>query len=106
MKSLCLNVELEGHDMQPISEDEGVVEKKDDDSDQALFDAIAADAKLSEEESDKALDDIAAELGELMGEVERNDNEGASLLDDETDGSVGADANTEENELIGDGEEL
>ena len=73
MKSLCLNVELEGHDMQPISEDEGVVEKKDDDSDQALFDAIAADAKLSEEESDKALDDIAAELGELMGDSSNDD---------------------------------
>ena len=57
----------------PISEDEGVVEKKDDDSDQALFDAIAADAKLSEEESDKALDDIAAELGELMGDSSNDD---------------------------------
>ena len=73
MKSLCLNVELEGHDMQPISEDEGVVEKKDDDSDQALLDAIAADAKLSEEESDKALEDIAAELGELMGDSSNDD---------------------------------
>ena len=57
----------------PISEDEGVVEKKDDDSDQALFDAIAADAKLSEEESDKALDDIAAALGELMGDSSNDD---------------------------------
>ena len=73
MKSLCLNIELEGHDMQPISEDEGVVEKRDDDSDQALFDAIAADAKLTEEESDKALDDIAAELGELMGDSSNDD---------------------------------
>ena len=69
MKSLCLNIELEGHDMQPISEDEGVKAKpEDNDSDQELFDAIAADAKLTEEESDKALDDIAAELGELMGD--------------------------------------
>ncbi len=69
MKSLCLNIELEGHDMQPISEDEGVKQKpEDNDSDQELFDAIAADAKLTEEESDKALDDIAAELGELMGD--------------------------------------
>ena len=69
MKSLCLNIELEGHDMQPISEDEGVKQKpEDNDSDQELFAAIAADAKLTEEESDKALDDIAAELGELMGD--------------------------------------
>ena len=69
MKSLCLNIELEGHDMQPISEDEGVKAKpEDNDSDQELLDAIAADAKLTEEESDKALDDIAAELGELMGD--------------------------------------
>ena len=69
MKSLCLNIELEGHDMQPISEDEGVTVKPEEkDSDQELFDAIAADAKLTEEESDKALDDIAAELGELMGD--------------------------------------
>ena len=73
MKSLCLNIELEGHDMQPISEDEGVTEKPAEDSDQALFDAIAADAKLTEEESDKALDDIAAGLGELMGDASNDD---------------------------------
>ncbi len=74
MKSLCLNIELEGHDMQPISEDEGVKQKpEDNDSDQELFAAIAADAKLTEEESDKALDDIAAELGELMGDSSNDD---------------------------------
>ncbi len=104
MKSLCLNVELEGHNHKAVSEDVGVEGQED--SDQALYEALAADARKTDEDATSALDSIAAELGELMGEVERNDNEGASLLDDETDGSVGADANTEENELIGDGEEL
>ena len=67
MKSLCLNVELEGHAMQKLSEDH--VEGGD--SDQALLEALAADARKTEEESSSAIDDIAAELGELMSDVSR-----------------------------------
>ncbi len=67
MKSLCLNVELEGHAMQKLSEDH--VEGGD--ADQALFEALADDARKTEEESSSAIDDIAAELGELMSDVSR-----------------------------------
>ena len=53
-------------------------------ADQALFEAMADDAKKTEDESMSALDDIAAELGELMG-----------------DANIGG----TENDLIGEGEE-
>ncbi len=80
MKSLCLNIELEGRGNQTISEDEvGEV-----DADQALFEALAADARKTEDETSSAIDDIAAELGELMSDVSRE---------------------TEENVLLGEGEE-
>ncbi len=64
MKSLCLNIELEGNS-QTLSED--AVEELD--VDQALFEALAADARKTEEETSSAIDDIAAELGELMNGV-------------------------------------
>lgn len=66
MKSLCLNIELEGHDMQPISEDE--IDGADEDS--ALYAAIAADAKKTEDEEANAIDTLAAELGDLMSGLE------------------------------------
>ncbi len=74
MKSLCLNVELEGHDHQTIDvthDPELDNVKADDDS--ALYNAIAADARKTEDEDASALDSIAAELGELMGETKEND---------------------------------
>ena len=82
MKSLCLNVELEGHDHQTI--DVTVESEGQEDGDRALFEAIAADARKTEEDAANALDDIAAELGELMGDI--SDDIGT-------------------NDLIGDGEE-
>lgn len=66
MKSLCLNIELEGHDMQPISEDE--IDGADEDS--ALYAALAADAKKTEDEEANAIDTLAAELGDLMSGLE------------------------------------
>ena len=73
MKSLCLNVELEGHENEAIDINEAE-ERADDeenseqDEDQALYEAMAADARKTEEEDESsALDSIAAELGELMG---------------------------------------
>ena len=83
MKSLCLNVELEGHDHDAISEDAGAEGQED--ADRALYEALAADARKTEEDAANALDSIAAELGELMGESELND--------------------TDTNDLIGEGEE-
>ena len=70
MKSLCLNIELEGHDMQPISEDE--IDAMDDD--QALYAALAADAKKTEDEEANAIDTLAAELGDLMSGLESDLN--------------------------------
>ena len=70
MKSLCLNVELEGHDMQPISEDE----IEDYSADQALYAALAADAKKTEDEEANAIDALAAELGDLMRGLESDLN--------------------------------
>ena len=66
MKSLCLNIELKGHDMQSISEDE--IDGADEDS--ALYAAIAADAKKTEDEEANAIDTLAAELGDLMSGLE------------------------------------
>ena len=82
MKSLCLNVELEGHDHQAIDVTREIDGQED--ADRALFEAIAADARKTEEDdAANALDNIAAELGELMG-----------------------DTTNETNDLIGEGEEL
>ncbi len=78
MKSLCLNIELEGHEVP--SEDAG----DELDVDQALYEALAADARKTEDETASAIDDIAAELGELMSDVSTD---------------------TDINELIGEGEE-
>ena len=63
MKSLCLNVELIGHEheaVEPFGEEE--------DEDQALYEAIAADARKTEEEdAASAIEDLAAQLGSIMG---------------------------------------
>ena len=82
MRSLCLNVELEGHDMKPVDMDADI----DEDEDSALYQALASDAaKTEKEEEDDVLESIAAELGDLIG--------GLGSLE------------TSENELIGEGEE-
>ncbi len=69
MKSLCLNIELEGHG-------EPVVDEDDDDVavDQALYEALAADSRGQQDETASAIDDIAAELGDLMSDFNRNDD--------------------------------
>ncbi len=78
MKSLCLNIELEGHEVPSEDADDEL------DVDQALYEALAADARKTEDETASAIDDIAAELGELMSDVSTD---------------------TDINELIGEGEE-
>ena len=76
MKSLCLNVELEGHDHQTIdvTHDPDLDDVKKDNADQALFNAIAEDARKTEADDASALDSIAAELGELMADTKQDDN--------------------------------
>ncbi len=76
MKSLCLNVELEGHDHQTIDvthdPELDITRDKDEES---LMDALAADARKTEEDDANALDSIAAELGELMGGAQDDIND-------------------------------
>ncbi len=84
MKSLCLNVQLEGHnnnviDVSETHEDEqGVADKE-------MLSAMAEDSKKTDKDETDALDDLAAELGDI--------------LDDGKDDSNGT------NDLIGKGEE-
>ena len=68
MKSLCLNVELEGHDHQIID----VTREYEEDAkrpDESPLDALAhaASEQKKADEGNDALASIAAELGELMG---------------------------------------
>ena len=77
MKSLCLNVELEGHDHQTIdvTHDPDLDGVKRDNADTALYNAIADDARKTEAEEAGALDDIAAELGELMADIKQEEDD-------------------------------
>ncbi len=77
MKSLCLNVELEGHDHQTIdvTHDPDLDDVKHDNADTALYNAIADDARKTEAEEAGALDDIAAELGELMADTKQEEDD-------------------------------
>ena len=63
MKSLCLDVELEGHDGTPIGE---IDEDGEENADQALYEALASEAAKTEGDDEGALAVIAAELGDLM----------------------------------------
>ena len=77
MKSLCLNVELEGHDHQTIdvTHDPDLDDVKRDNADTALYNAIADDERETEAEEAGALDDIAAELGELMADTKQEEDD-------------------------------
>ncbi len=77
MKSLCLNVELEGHDHQTIdvTHDPDLDDVKKPNADQALYNAIADDARKTEADDASALDDIAASLGELMADNKEDNND-------------------------------
>ncbi len=77
MKSLCLNVELEGHDHQTIdvTHDPDLDDVPRDNADTALYNAIADDARKTEAEEAGALDDIAAELGELMADTKQEEDD-------------------------------
>ena len=70
MKSLCLNVELEGHGSKAVDIE---IDPDQDDDDSALYQAIADDARKTEDDDASALDDIAAGLEELIGGATDND---------------------------------
>ena len=75
MKSLCLNVELEGHDHQTIDVTHDPELDNNREDDESLMDAIAADAKKSTDEGETALDDLSAELSELIGGIDSTEND-------------------------------
>ena len=81
MQALCLNVELKGEG-KDLFEAQG---RHEDGDDQQILDTLTADAKKAEKEEESAIDDIAAGLDELMGDL----NIGNAV-----------------NDLIGEGEEL
>ena len=82
MKSLCLNVELEGHGSKAVDIE---TEPEDEDGDSALYQAMAADAAKTEDESTSALDDIAAGLEELIGGTATDDEQINTLIGEEGD---------------------
>ncbi len=96
MKSLCLNVELEGDDHRTIDVTREV-EAEEENADTRVLAAMQEDAKKTEEDdAATALDSIAAELGDLMKDLEgfeRPSDAGIDVLDADV------------NELIGNGEE-
>ena len=81
MQALCLNVELKGEG-KDLFEAQG---RHEDGDDQQILDTLTADTKKAEKEEESAIDDIAAGLDELMGDL-----------------NIGNDVN----DLIGEGEEL
>ncbi|MEG1196765.1 MAG: DNA-directed RNA polymerase subunit beta [Raoultibacter sp.] len=84
MKSLCLNVELEGHEHQMIDVTNSYNNEPDEGKD--AIDVLMGQAAKTEAEEGDALADIAAELGELMSEGSQDTTETT-------------------NDLIGDGKE-
>ncbi len=93
MKSLCLNVELEGQE-QAIRDIEDSHEVHDN-ADTALFAAIQADAKKTEKETEDALADIALGIDDLLSEVREGSSE-TDLIGGSIDTLIG-----DPNELIG-----
>lgn len=83
MKSLCLNVQLEGVDNQIIDVSE--THEEEDDKSTSTLAALAEEAKKTEDEEADALSSIAASLSDLLDEDLKDGND--------------------ENELIGGGEE-
>lgn len=111
MKSLCLNVELEGEDNQVIDVTQERDEDKDGDS--ALLAAMQADAKKTEEDdAANALENIASELGDLMGGVTDTLGDANELIGSGAPGDLIGGSSDEEliggsspSDLIGEGEE-
>ena len=81
MQALCLNVELLGEGKDRFE----AQAHRQESADQQILDTLTADAKKADKEEESAIDDIAAGLDELMGEL-----------------NIGNDAS----DLIGEGEEL
>ncbi len=110
MKSLCLNVELEGKG--------GLVDANmdvdEDDFDRALYEALDEDARAADQDEADSLSDIAAELGDLLADIERETGDtliGEPLTDTTSEikkapvSGSSADALDELADLLGQGEE-
>ena len=108
MKSLCLNVELEGQGGTVdanMDVDEG-------DEDRAIYETFGPGAKAAEAEEENSLNDIAAELGELLSGIDQDDTGDlfdAGIEDAAKDSKEDAPVNTEAlddlADMLGQGEE-
>ena len=104
MKSLCLNVELEGEDHQMHDISEG--SEDDHDGDSALLAALRADALKTEAEAKDSLKDIALELGDLISDVSGMTTDSSELIGGGIDDLIGGASDLigggdDEEELIG-----
>jgi DNA-directed RNA polymerase subunit beta len=111
MKSLCLNVELEGegHDVIDITKERGF-----DDSENLLLGSPQSSAKGSGDQSRNRLKDIELELGDLMSDMiekessTKNDSLVGGAIDSKTELNQAEDnvlLDDVENEPLGSGEE-
>jgi len=78
MKSLCLNVQLEGADNQIIDVSES--HEENDGKRIDLLSSMTSDAKKTEQEENDALDSIAAELSDLLSEDLKDGNDDNELI--------------------------
>lgn len=77
MRSLCLNVELEGHNREVLDVIESHPERTNDDN---VLAGLVEDAQKTEREDDDMIGDIAAELSNLISDDLKDGNDGNDLI--------------------------
>jgi len=77
MKSLCLNVELEGHNNEVLDVSET---HEPESAGKHVYDAMEADAKKTEEDEDSALDSLVAALDGLISDDLKDSDNGNDLI--------------------------
>ena len=77
MRSLCLNVELEGHNREVLDVIESRPERTNDDN---VLAGLVEDAQKTEREDDDMIGDIAAELSNLISDDLKDGNDGNDLI--------------------------
>ena len=72
MRSLCLNVELEGDDEQAIDMTSDPAFDESDEEDKGILGMLVEDAAKTEKEDEEALNDITSELTDLLAGLDLN----------------------------------
>ena len=70
MRSLCLNVELEGDDEQAIDMNDDPAFEEADDGSKDILGMLAEDAAKTDKEDEEALNDITSELSDLLAGID------------------------------------